>query len=204
MNGEITMSTKVERGTEVVSSTAGESRRTMMGAGAIIAVLGILAVLFPFVTGISLSILLGALLVVGALVHVAHAFSGGWKRFVAQGLLAVIYAVAGIALMANPVVGLTTLTIILVAFLLADGILEIVMGYRLRGERGGSSLIVSGVLALVIAGLIWAGFPSSALWAVGLLFGVNLLVTGVSMMLMARGSRTGTREEAAPTEPRGA
>ncbi len=176
----------------------------MMGAGALIAVLGILAVLFPFVTGISLSILLGALLVVGALVHVAHAFSGGWKRFVVQGLLAAVYAVAGIVLMANPVVGLTTLTIILVAFLLADGVLEIIMGYRLRGERGASSLIVSGVLGLVIAGLIWAGFPSSALWAIGLLFGVNLLVTGVSMMFMARGSGTKTREEAAPTEPRGA
>nr|WP_084186274.1 DUF308 domain-containing protein [Haladaptatus litoreus] len=175
-----------------------------MGAGAIIAVVGILAILSPFVAGVSLSILLGALLVVGALVHVAHAFSGGWKRFFVQGLLAVVYAIAGIALLSNPVIGLTTLTILLVAFLFVEGILEIVMGFQARSEKGWAALVVSGVLALVVAGLIWAGFPSSALWAVGLLFGVNLLVSGVSMMFMAQGSRTEARETAPSDTARGA
>ncbi|WP_458207552.1 HdeD family acid-resistance protein [Haladaptatus sp. NG-SE-30] len=174
-----------------------------MVAGAIIGVIGVLAILSPFVAGVSLSILLGALLVVGALVHVARAFSGGWKRFIGQGFLAVIYAIAGISLMANPVVGLTTLTILLVAFLFVEGIVEIVMGFQARGERGWAGLVVSGVLALLIAGLIWVGFPSSALWAVGLLFGVNLLATGVSMMFMARGSRTAARE-GVTSEARGA
>ncbi|GAA5047753.1 HdeD family acid-resistance protein [Haladaptatus pallidirubidus] len=200
------MSTKVESGAEMVSSTAKKSWRTAMIAGGIIAVIGVLAILSPFVAGVSLSILLGALLIVGALVHVAHAFSGGWKRFVVQALLAVVYAIAGVALLSNPVLGLTTLTILVVAFLLAEGVLEIVMGFQARGEKGWSAIVVSGVLALVIAGIIWAGFPSSALWAVGLLFGVNLLVSGVSMMFMAQGTRTAAREETAPseTEARGA
>nr|WP_233274655.1 HdeD family acid-resistance protein [Haladaptatus cibarius] len=198
------MSTKSESGVDVVSSTAETSWRASMGAGAIIAVVGVLAILSPFVAGVSLSILLGALLVVGALVHVAHAFSGGWKRFFIQGLLAVVYAIAGIALLSNPVIGLTTLTILLVAFLLAEGILEIVMGFQARSEKGWAALVVSGVLALAVAGLIWAGFPTSALWAVGLLFGVNLLVSGVSMMFMAQGSRTEARETARSDTARGA
>ncbi len=176
-----------------------------MGAGAIIAIIGVLAILSPFVAGVSLSILLGALLIVGALVHVAHAFSGGWGRFFIQGLLAVVYAIAGIALLSNPVLALTTLTILLVAFLFVEGILEIVMGFQARDEKGWSALVVSGVLGLVVAGLIWAAFPSSALWAVGLLFGVNLLVSGVSMMYMAQGSRTAARDETArEAEARGA
>lgn len=199
------MSMETESSAEMVSGTAEPSWRASMGAGAIIAVIGVLAILSPFVAGVSLSILLGALLVVGGLVHVARAFSGGWKRFFVQGLLAVVYAIAGIALLSNPVIGLTTLTILLVAFLFVEGILEIVMGFQARGEKGWSALVVSGVLALVIAGLIWAGFPSSALWAVGLLFGVNLLVSGVSMMFMAQGSRSAARETArSETEARGA
>ncbi|WP_328517185.1 HdeD family acid-resistance protein [Haladaptatus caseinilyticus] len=199
------MSTKVESGAEMVSNASETSWRASMGAGAIIAVIGVLAILSPFVAGVSLSILLGALLIVGALVHVAHAFSGGWKRFVIQALLAVVYAIAGIALLSNPVLGLTTLTILVVAFLFVEGILEIVMGFQARGDKGWGALVVSGVLALVIAGIIWAGFPGTALWAVGLLFGVNLLVTGVSMMFMAQGTRTAARKEApSETEARGA
>ncbi|SHL47134.1 MULTISPECIES: HdeD family acid-resistance protein [Haladaptatus] len=199
------MSTEVQSGAEMVSETTEQSWRASMGAGAIIAVIGVLAILAPFAAGVSLSILLGALLVVGALVHIARAFSGGWKRFFVQGLLAVIYAIAGISLLANPVIGLTTLTILLVAFLVVDGVLEIVMGFQARGNRGWGALVVSGVLALVIAGLIWAGWPATAVWAVGLLFGVNLLVSGVSMMFMAQGTRTEAREGTTPeTEPRGA
>lgn len=176
-----------------------------MGAGIIIAVIGVLAILAPFAAGVSLSILLGALLVVGALVHVAHAFSGGWKRFFVQGVLAVIYAVAGISLLANPIIGLTTLTILLAVFLVVDGILEIVMGFQARGERGWGALIVSGVCALIIAAIIWLEWPSTAAWALGLLFGVNLLITGISMMFMAQGTRSEAREGATPeTEPRGA
>ncbi|WP_458185891.1 HdeD family acid-resistance protein [Haladaptatus sp. NG-WS-4] len=198
------MSTEMESGAKVVSGTE-EPWRGAMVAGAIIAVIGVLAIFSPFVAGVSLSILLGALLVVGSLVHVGRAFSGGWKRFVGQGLLAVIYAIAGISLMANPVVGLTTLTILVAVFLFVEGIVEIVMGFQARGERGWGGLVVSGVLALLIASLIWVGFPSSALWAVGLLFGVNLLATGVSMMFMAQGTRTAAREGVvSETEPRGA
>lgn len=176
-----------------------------MGAGVIIAIIGVLAILAPFAAGVSLSILLGALLVVGALVHVAHSFSGGWKRFFVQGILALIYAVAGISLLANPVIGLTTLTILLAAFLVVDGVLEIVMGFQARGSRGWGALIVSGVCALVIAAIVWVGWPATAAWALGLLFGVNLLISGLSMMFMAQGTRHESREDATPeSEPRGA
>lgn len=199
------MSTNVQSGADVVSDTVERSWRASMGAGVIIAVIGVLAILAPFAAGVSLSILLGALLVVGALVHVAHAFSGGWKRFFVQGILAVIYAVAGITLLANPVIGLTTLTILLAAFLVVDGVLEIVMGFQARGSRGWGALVVSGVCALVIAAIIWVGWPATAAWALGLLFGVNLLISGLSMMFMAQGTRHESREGATPeSEPRGA
>ncbi|MGA9400254.1 HdeD family acid-resistance protein, partial [Haladaptatus sp.] len=179
------MSTEVQSSGEIVSDTTKRSWRASMGAGAIIAVIGVLAILAPFAAGVSLSILLGALLVVGALVHVAHAFSGGWKRFFVQGVLAVIYAVAGISLLANPLIGLTTLTILLAAFLVVDGVLEIVMAFQSRGDRGWGALVVSGICALIIAAIIWVGWPATAAWALGLLFGVNLLITGISMMFMA-------------------
>jgi uncharacterized membrane protein HdeD (DUF308 family) len=174
--------------------------RSATAAGVIIAILGLLAVVFPLITGISVSILLGAVLVVGALVHAANAFSAGTLgNVLGQAVLAVLYGFAGIAFIANPVVGLATLTLLAIAFFLADGLVEIAWGLRSRGQPGTTWLLASGGVSLLLAGLLWLGFPSSAGWAIGVLLGVNLLVTGVSMILVGRG----TDEPIAPDVPRG-
>lgn len=158
---------------------------------------------FPLVTGISLSIGLGALLVIGGLVHVAHAFSGrDWKSFLYQAFLAVVYVVAGIGLLANPVVGLASLTILLATFLAVEGVVEIAMGLRMRSAHPSWGMYAaSGVFGLVVAGSIYVGWPTSAAWAVGLLLGVNLFTTGVTMVFVSRaGRRAMDRESATPTE----
>lgn len=171
--------------------------RSLLIGGTIIAILGVLAMLTPFATGVALSILLGALFVVGALVHVAHAFSAqGWTGAVWEGILALVYGLAGIALLANPVVGLATLTVLLIAYFVASGAVEIVMGLRLRDQPRWLWLLVSGSLSLVLAVLLWLGFPSTAAWAVGFLVGLNLLSTGLTMIGVAL---TG-RKAATPSE----
>ena len=167
-----------------------KSWRYLMGVGILIAVLGILAILAPFVTGIAITVVLGALLVIGALGHVAHAFSArGWKGSVWQIVLAVVYAFAGISLIANPVIGLATLTILVIAFFLAEGVVEIVAGFVIRPEPRWGWIVASGVISLLVAGLLWIGFPSTAVWAIGLLFGVNLLSTGLSLVFVANKGR---------------
>lgn len=191
------MSTETVTGAEAapVGNTLGENWPFLMGAGIVLAVLGVLAIVFPFVTGVTLALLFGALLIVGSIIHFAQAFSGrGWKGFFVQVLLGLLYAAAGISLMANPVVGLATLTILLVAFFAVEGIFEIVMGIRLRGERYWVWPIVSGVVSLLLAWFIWTGFPSSAAWAVGLLVGVGLLTSGLQMVLVAYGGRRAVQE----------
>ncbi|WP_458210613.1 HdeD family acid-resistance protein [Haladaptatus sp. NG-SE-30] len=177
-----------------------ESEQGGVFAGAIIAMLGILAIIFPFVTGISLSLLLGALLVVGAIVHIAHAFSAGsfWGAFW-QVVLGILYGFAGIFFMANPVFGLTTLTILVIAFFIVDGIVEIGWAITGHGNKGWVWLLGSGTLSLLVAGLLWIGFPATALWAVGVLFGVNLLATGLSMLMLGMATRRAARE-ATPVE----
>lgn len=184
------MSTETTSEEPIVPEAVEENWGYLVGGGVVLAVLGVLAIIFPFVTGVALSLLLGALLVVGSLVHFATAFSARrWRGFAWHVLLGLVYAVAGISLMANPVVGLATLTILLVAYLLVDGVVEILMGLRLMGQRGALWVAASGVVSLLLAGLVWAGWPSSALWAVGLLFGASLLASGVSMVAIGLGGR---------------
>ncbi|MFC5970746.1 HdeD family acid-resistance protein [Halomarina salina] len=178
-----------------IAGTPVRPGRTMLAVGVVLSLLGLVAIVFPFVTGVSISIALGALLVVGALFHVAHAFgAGGWRGFALQALLAGIYAIAGIGLLANPVLGLATLTLLLVGYFLADGVVEVLLGVRMRGESGAMWFVASGVISIVLAGLLWAGWPSTAAWAVGLLFGISLLSSGLSMVFVGmRADRTERR-----------
>lgn len=172
--------------------------RVPAGGGVLLVVLGVLAILFPFVTGISVSLLLGALLVIGGFAHLAHAFSvPGWTGSVVQLILAVIYVIAGISLLANPVVGLTTLTLLVIAYLFVAGIFEIVAGLSMPREANGLWIAVSGVIGLLLAGLLWAGWPSTALWAIGVLLGVNLVISGVALLSVGSAERRVISDESA-------
>jgi len=163
--------------------------------GVLLAILGLLALVTPFITGLALSILLGAALVAGALVHVAAAFSGGSAMNVAwQAVLGVVYGFVGISILANPLLGLTTLTVLVIAFFAVEGVLQLVWAVTGSGSR--LWLAASGAVSLLLAGMLLVGFPASALWAVGLLFGVDLLVTGISMSMHGRTGGAATGAEA--------
>jgi len=151
--------------------------------GVLVALLGLFAIFSPVVTGLAITLVLGVVLVVGAIFHFVAAFSGrGWKGFIFQILLAILYGIAGLSLFSNPIVGLVTLTLLLAAYLFASGIVEIVIGVRVHPASGWWLMVVSGVLSLVLGGMIFVGFPSTAAWALGLLVGVGLLSTGISMV----------------------
>ncbi|RZV08453.1 uncharacterized membrane protein HdeD (DUF308 family) [Natrinema hispanicum] len=179
--------------------------RPLAIAGGIVGLIGLLAIAAPVVTGLSVSIVLGALLVVGGVVHGVHAFTArGWRGSLWQVTLAIVSVLAGLAVLAAPVVALVTLTLVLVAYLFVDGIVELGMALWMGSAPGRLSIAVSGVISLVLAGLLWAGFPATAAWAIGLLVGVSLLVTGFSMVSVAIASRPVEDVSPPATEPRGA
>ncbi|MGM0606088.1 MAG: HdeD family acid-resistance protein [Halobacteriota archaeon] len=170
----------------------------LLAGGVLLAAFGVLAIAFPLATGLSLSLVFGAVLVAGGLIHVGHAFGvGGWKAIGWHGLLAVVYAVAGIALLTQPLLGLVTLTAVLIGFFAAEGVIEIALGLRSRSFDGWQGIVLSGVVSLVLAGIILSGFPQSAVWALGIVFGANLVVTGVSFVFFGLRNRPSDLE----TEP---
>lgn len=162
------------------------NRTLVMVVGVLIALLGLVAILSPFVSGIALTLVFGALLVAGAIFHTASAFAArGWSGFAFGVLLAILYGVAGVALLANPSLGLVTLTLLLGIYFLVEGVVQLLMGLRVRANSNWGWMLFSGIVSLLLSSLILMEFPSSAAWAVGLLFGVNLLTTGVAMASLA-------------------
>jgi uncharacterized membrane protein HdeD (DUF308 family) len=165
------------------------NRTVVAVAGGVIALLGVLAIAAPFVTGLSLSLVLGALLVAGGFLRIAAAFSApAWGGAVFEVGLAILYGVAGVSLLVNPVLGLATLTLLLGAYFLAEGVVKMLMGLRVRRNDNWGWLLFSGAVSLVLASLILLEFPSSAAWAVGLLVGVDLVTSGLAVVLLGLGA----------------
>jgi uncharacterized membrane protein HdeD (DUF308 family) len=103
----------------------------------------------------------------------------------------VLAVVAGIILLARPVEGTLTLTIVVGAYFLAEGVTTIMYALEHRRELSArwSWLLVAGIMDLVIAAIIIAGLPESALWAIGLLVGINLLFGGATLIGVALAAR---------------
>ncbi|QLG50561.1 HdeD family acid-resistance protein [Natrinema halophilum] len=176
--------------------------RPLALTGGIIGLIGILAMVFPLVTGLSVSLAIGALLVLGGIVHGAHAFTGrGWRGSAWQAVLAIVSVIAGLAVLAAPAVALVTLTLALVAYLIVDGAAELTAATRMDSSPGRTAIALSGVISFVLAGLLWVGFPATAAWAIGLLVGVNLLVIGLSMVTVAVTGRSGDVATPPASEP---
>ena len=169
-----------------VRSVIAENRTWFMILGVVLIILGIIAIFFPLMTTIAAKIVFGWILLIGGIVQVVHAFSTQkWTAFLFDLIVGILYVFVGGWLAFFPLTGIITLTILLAAVFVAQGILEVVMAFRLRGHEGWIWVLIAGVVALVVGILVFAQLPSSAIWAIGLLTGINLLSSGWAYFFMA-------------------
>ena len=161
-----------------------------LALGILLILAGVAAIAFPLLSTIATKIALGWIFLVAGVVLVIHAFSiQGWRGFILGLLVGLLYVIAGGWLAFFPFTGIITLTILLAALFLAEGVLEVMMAMRVRPHEGWGWLLVSGIIAIAVGVMIAAELPSSAVWAIGLLTGINLLSSGVSFVVLALAGR---------------
>jgi uncharacterized membrane protein HdeD (DUF308 family) len=145
--------------------------------------LGLLAIALPHLSTFAVEQIIGALLLLSGVVSAWSCLSmRKLRRIAGLVLIALLSAAAGLLLLFKPVAGTVTLALILVAFFLVAGVIRIVEAIRSRDERGWGWALANGVASLVLAALIVSGWPGTAFWVLGLLFGVDLLFTGASLL----------------------
>ncbi|WP_267639678.1 HdeD family acid-resistance protein [Haloarchaeobius amylolyticus] len=173
-----------------------ESRRVLLSVGVALGLLGLVAIVFPHVSSVSLAVVLGTILVVGGTIQVAHAFSArDWRGVVWQGLVAALFTALGILVLANPSLGLLSLWVLLVALFLTVGVAQFVLGVGIRGEPNWQWPLVAGSVSILAAVALWLGLPSPEPWGIGLVFGIAVATTGLALVMLAVGARP-----AEPTE----
>ena len=88
------------------------------------------------------------------------------------------------------------LTLLLAAVILAGGVLEIITYFRLKGENASGWMLFNGIIALLLGGMIWFHWPSSSVWAIGILVGTTLLMTGMTRLMFGLAARRLVRHAA--------
>jgi uncharacterized membrane protein HdeD (DUF308 family) len=161
--------------------------------GVLLIILGLVAVAFPFLTTIAAKIFLGWLFLIGGIVQIVHAFSTQrWSEFFLDLLIGVLYVVVGAWLAFFPLTGILTLTIVLALMFIIQGALELGMAFRMRPGQGWGWMLFAGIVAILVGLLILAELPSSAVWAIGLLVGINMIVSGFAYLLLPMAARSTT------------
>ena len=169
-----------------------EHWRLLLVEGIILVLLGMAAILLPPVAGLAITIFVGWLFLIGGVVGVVATLSARHAPGVGWSLLSAIVALlAGGVLLWNPLQGLLTLTYVLIAYFIVDGVLMIAYAIAHRRELSGrwEWLMLNGVIDLVLAALILTGLPGSSAWALGLLVGIDLVFGGCSLIAMALAAR---------------
>ena len=161
-----------------------------LALGIVLIVAGLAAIAFPLLSTIATKIVLGWLFLIGGVMMILHAFNApAWQGFLWSLLIGILYAVAGGYLAFFPLTGLVTLAILLAMLFIAEGAFEVIMALRVRPHEGWGFLLLSGIAALLVGVLIAMDLPGSAVWALGLLVGINLLFSGWSYVFLALAGR---------------
>ncbi|MDH4338453.1 MAG: HdeD family acid-resistance protein [Candidatus Krumholzibacteria bacterium] len=162
------------------AKSAGTSA-TVFGVISIIA--GMLCMLMPGLTGLSVITFVGVLVLVGGIARMIWAFKAGtFGRGMLVFAIGALTLLCGIVLLANPLVAAGVLTVLLAAYFIVDGIAEISMGMQRRSLPGAGWLIFGGVVSILLGIMMWRQFPLSGTWAIGVLLGIKLFFVGILMV----------------------
>jgi uncharacterized membrane protein HdeD (DUF308 family) len=148
--------------------------------------LGILALALPAATSFGVARVLAWLLLFDGIIQFIDAFkSEGVGRILWRALVALLYVGGGVYLLLNPLVGMAGLTLMLAVFFCAEGIMDLFSYFFGSKSNGAHWLLLHGIVTLILGVLIWRRWPMSSLWAVGILAGVAILLSGVTRLLLA-------------------
>ena len=178
--------------TSSVGSVARGAVGWSIGLSVVLILAGLFAIAAPPLVGIGVMVVVAWLILLSGVVHLVLA----WRTRTTGGtiwevLLGVLYLAIGVDVLLHPATGLAALTLILAIYLFVKGVLELILGFRLRPAAGSVWVILDGVVTLFLAILIWRSWPSSSLWVIGTLVGISMLFSGTSRLFLSLAARRG-------------
>jgi uncharacterized membrane protein HdeD (DUF308 family) len=185
---------------DVPGTEAACLRRSSAGLlvmGALLIVVGLVAISSSFIATLATVVILGVLLMVGGAVEIIDAFLGrGWRGFWMHLLAGILYLVLGFLMVQRPLAAAAFFTLMIAAAFFIGGLFRIVVSLSER-FYGWGWVLLNGVISVVLGVLIWQEWPETAVWVIGLFVGIDMLFAGWSLVITAMTVRAAT----APATP---
>jgi uncharacterized membrane protein HdeD (DUF308 family) len=171
--------------TSLPGSVLGKGGTFPVGWAILLVIVGFLALALPFEAGIAIAIAVAVLVILAGIAHLAGTLAARTTgAFFWRLLVGCAYVVAGVYLLVHPKLSLVSLTLALAVLFLVEGVFHLITYFQLRR--------VAGFVTLVLAVLIWKSWPASAVWALGTIFGINLLMSGFTRLMYSRAVKAST------------
>jgi uncharacterized membrane protein HdeD (DUF308 family) len=160
--------------------------------GVALAVVGVLALLFPIAATFAVAVMVGWLLILSGAVTIWDAFTvEGTGPFFGELLIGLLKLAFGVYLLRHPDVSIVALTLLLAAVFMIDGAVQVVLAFELRPMDGWVWMLLAGLVAIGVSLLIAAELPSISLVALGVylgisFLGISFLSTGLARIMLSR------------------
>jgi len=173
-----------------IGGTFRQAAGISIGLSLLMIVLGVFAIALPMATGIGIAILVAWMMVLGGFAHLAYAFAAeGAGAFIWRVLIGLAYIVGGFYLAFHPALSLVSLTLLLGAVFLAEGVLRITFFLQVRSLPGAGWILLDGILTVILGFLVTRNWPGSSTWAIGTIVGANLIVSGFTRLMYSIAAR---------------
>ena len=191
------MPPKLEEMRHLMASELAKHWKIFLFQGLLIGLLGAIAILVPQVATLVIDLFIGWILIFGGIVRALTLLRSRSLPGTLWSLLASVLAIVlGFLLVFKPTEGVMTLTMVMVTFFIIQGVFSILLALQFKAHiRSWGWTLLSGVVDLVLAYLIWRGWPDTASWAIGLLVGINMLFAGMALIFTAFAARNSAPEE---------
>ena len=157
--------------------------KTAKWIGVLLLISGVLALIAPLAAGVSIAVMTGVLLLFSGAAQLLIVFrAGSFGEGLLLVALAILSLVAGVYMVSQPLSALATLTLFLAGYFIATGVIEAISAFAARPMQGWGWLFFGAIVSIALGMMIWRQFPLSGAWAVGVLVGVRLIMSGSTLI----------------------
>ena len=187
------MNTPEQQMTETGSPETRKNANWLMFLGILFIVLGIIGLGMEVSLTITSMLFFGFLVLAGGIFQLIDAFKAqGWKSVLFHVLIALLYVGAGIIMITNPLPSAIWMTMMIASMLIIVGVLRIFMGLQIRPLKGWGWTVAAGVAAIALGAMIFAQWPASGFWVIGLFIAIELIMQGWAMIAIAMAAKANT------------
>lgn len=163
--------------------------------GILLIIFGIAAILLPVISTLTIEIIIASALFVGGIFQVVGAIMNKEeKNFWLNLILGIAYTIAGLFMLLNPFFSAAVLTIMVATLIFMGGIFTTVYALSNRDQKHWGWVLVNGIAGIILAIIVWSGFPFNSFWLLGTLAGVNMVFSGITLLMFV--SNVKKREQA--------